>query len=148
MPKRRAAALAGLLFLAGCGGAANAPSVEQARVNLPAVPGVPGAGYFVLKGGSGDALVAVTSPAAERIEMHETTTDTRGVTSMRPVAEAALDGEDVMFEPGGRHLMLFGMRDDLSPGQTIPLTFRFRAAPAVTVEARLTGPGGDGHAMH
>lgn len=148
MPQHRPLALAGLLFLAGCGGGAAAPSVEQARVNLPAAPGLPGAGYFVLKGGRGDALVAVNSPAAGRIEMHETATDGRGVSSMRPLPEVVLDGRDATFEPGGRHLMLFGLGGDLRPGQTIPLTFRFRTAQPVTVQARLAAPGGAGHEMH
>lgn len=152
MRKRFVLGLLGSLAAAACqGGEAPAdPAVAKARISLPAVPSVPGAGYFVVKGGDpGDALVGVNSPAAERIEMHETASDARGITIMRPITEAPLGrAEGLTFAPGGRHLMVYGLRDDLAAGATIPLTFRFRSAPPITAEARLLPPGAGAHDGH
>ena len=145
-------AMAGLftsLVITACGGGpAAAPTVADARVSLAAAPGVPGAGYFTLRGGeTSDALVAVETPAAERVEMHESVTDARGVSSMRPLGELSLGEEELVFAAGGRHLMVHGLRPDLRAGQTIPLTFRFRTAPPITAQAQLVAPGGAGHGM-
>jgi copper(I)-binding protein len=137
--------LAAAMLLAGCQGREQAagPSVTQARITLPAAPGVPGAGYFLLRGGSGaDALVGVNSPAAERIEMHESGTDARGVTTMRPLDQVPL-GEEITFSPGGKHLMVYGLDPQTPPGTAVELTFRFRTAEPVTVRAALM-PAGSG----
>lgn len=137
--------LAAGLILAGCQGEppAATPTVAQARIALPAAPGLPGAGYFVLCGGSGsDALLGVASPAAERIEMHESGADARGVTTMRPLAELPLGGaREMAFAPGGKHLMVHGLDPQARPGTPIELTFRFRSAAPVTVRAPLVPPG-------
>lgn len=151
MRKRFLAGLLPLLVACGCaaGSADPVPVVSDATVAAPAAPGVPGAGYFTLRGGAGgDALLGVTSTAARRIEMHESVTDDRGVSSMRPVAQVPL-GDDVAFAPGGRHLMVHDLRGDLAAGALVPLTFRFRLAAPVTVQARLVAPGMQGsHAAH
>jgi len=148
MRKGAIAGLLAVLLLAGCGGGeATPPSVEEARITLPAAPGVPGAGYFTIQGGKADALVAVSSPAAARIEMHETASDARGVTSMRPLAEVPL-GDEVSFEPGGKHLMVFELGGNVRAGQAIPLTFRFRTAAPVTVAAQVVPPGAATQDMH
>lgn len=152
MRNRKFALFAGALILAACQGTQTPTviTVEDARVSLAAAPGVPGAGYFVIKGGSAnDALVGVTSSAAERIEMHESGTDARGVTAMRPLREPPLGAaEGLVFAPGGRHLMVHGLQQDLREGQAIPLTFRFRSAPNVTIRARLLAPGAAAQGMH
>ena len=57
-------------------------------------------------------------------------------------------GEKIAFEPGGKHLMIFGLDPKLKPRDRLRLTFKFRVAPPVEVEARLVGPAdgppGDG----
>ena len=69
--------------------------------------------------------------------------------SMRPIDAAAFDGKTLVFQPGGKHLMVFGLGADAKAGGTLPLTLRFRTAPAVTVQAKLVAagqpaPGDDG----
>ena len=131
-----------LLPLASCGGNARAPqvTVEEAVVTLPAVPGRPGAAYFTLESEAPASLVAVASPRAARIELHEA--------GMRPAARFALrSGESLRFEPGGRHAMLFGLDPALRPGERLALTFTFEGAPPATAEAEVRGPG-DVHAGH
>lgn len=139
-----------LLALSGCdaGAPRSAATVENAVVRLPAVPGRAGAGYFTLAATADHgALLGVGSPRAGRVEMHETVT-VDGMSSMRPMASVALPGgEPLVFEPGGRHLMLFDLSPALKSGDTIALTFRFATAPPVTVEAGVRAAGED-HGGH
>jgi copper(I)-binding protein len=48
----------------------------------------------------------------------------------------------LVFEPGGRHAMLFGIDKSVKPGGTVPLTFAFNTAPPVTVEAEVRSLAG------
>ena len=140
---------AAAMSLASCHRAAGSPavSVKRAWVRLPAVAGGAAAGYFTATANRDDGLLAVTAPGA-RIELHESMTK-GGMTSMRPLTAVALPaGEKIAFEPGGKHLMIFGLGPNLKPRDRLRLTFRFRSAPPVEAEARLVGPAdgppGDG----
>ena len=137
--KTRWMALMAAMALAGC---QQRPSVENAWVRLPAVPGRPAAGYAIAHGGSGgrDVLTSVTSPAVERIEIHETMESHGGMVAMRPLDKVKVTGT-VGFGPGGKHLMLFGLRDDARAGGTIPLTFGFENGSKATTTAKLVGAG-------
>ena len=136
------------LALAGCGAPASQPQVSEAKIRLPAAPGLPGGGYFQLRGfDSMEVLTGASSPAAERIELHLSSTE-NGVSRMQKLDRVSLPRTgELAFEPGAHHLMLFGLRDGLQPGQTIALTLTFEKAQPVTVEARLEAPGGgmEGH---
>lgn len=115
--------------------------VEQAWVRLPAVAGRPAAGYFIATASAGgEELGQVTSPSA-RVEMHETTTG-GGVTKMAPLKKAIFaEGEKLRFAPGGKHLMLMDLDPKLKAGDSLTLSFAFKQAPPVTVDARLMAPG-------
>jgi periplasmic copper chaperone A len=141
--------LAACLVLASCGPqSGRQATVEDARITLPAVKGRPGAGYFTAEATAlPEAIVAVTAPPPTRIEMHESMTSGT-MASMQAIPTAAFaSGEPLVFEPGGKHLMLFDIDPAVKPGDTLPLTFRFAKAPPVTVQAEVQGPGG-GHAAH
>ena len=139
-------ALAISLMLAACGGAEPpAAVVDDAIVTLPAVPGRPGAAYFILQANAENVvLTGISSPMVGRIELHATTTHGT-MNSMRPLGEIALGREPVAFEPGGRHAMLFDIDPGIAVGGRLPLTLAFRGAPAVTVEAEVRAPGDVGH---
>ena len=122
-------------------------SVKRAWVRLPATAGGAAAGYFTIRANRDDSLLSVGAPGA-RVELHESMTQ-GGMTSMRPLATVDLPaGQKIAFEPGGKHLMIFGLGPDLKPRGRLRLTFRFRSAPPVEAEARLVGPAdgppGDG----
>lgn len=132
--------------------AATGPSADGVWVRLPAVAGRPAGGFMTVKGGAKpDALVGASSPMAERIELHSMTHE-NGVMRMRAEKSFAVPANgQVAFVPGGNHLMLFGLKPGLKPGQTIPVTLTFQsgakvnataatrsaadAAPAMTVDA-------------
>ena len=109
--------------------------ISDARVRPP-LPGQHiAAGYFQLSSDQADKLIAVTSPVSPRTELH-THIDDKGIMRMRRV-NGGIDiaaGEDVIFEPGGFHVMLF---DTDIPADTkdIALTFDFETAPDVTIIA-------------
>ena len=136
--------IAMLLTAAGCTPAPHAPeaSVENAVVTLPAVRGRPGAAYFTVRSNhEGTRLTGISSPRAGRVELHETVSE-GGASRMRPLTEAVVSPEaPLVFEPGGKHAMLFDMATELRPGDRLGLTFTFDPAPPVTVEAEVRGPG-------
>jgi copper(I)-binding protein len=58
--------------------------------------------------------------------------------SMREVAQIALPaGETVELVPGGLHVMLFDLVEDLVPGDTFELTLDFEQADSLTVTAEV-----------
>ena len=144
---KTAPALLILLVAAGCEGPSAEPrvTVEHAAVTLPPIPGRPGAAYFTLTTNHGPArLVGVASPRIGRIELHESI-DEGGVSRMVPLREPAFaPGAPLVFEPGGRHAMLFAIDPALRPGDRVALTFTFDPAPPVTVEAEIRAAGDHG----
>lgn len=121
-------------------------SAEDARVQLPAIAGRPGAAYFTLQTSRPVRITSVTSPRIQRIELHETRTE-NGIARMLKSDNVTFEHE-LVFEPGGRHAMLFGVDPALAPGARVPLVFAFDQAPPVTVEAEVVAPGGGGHGGH
>lgn len=130
------------LLASGCQQAPAETGIERAWVRLPAVAGRPGAAYFTIRGGSkGDTLVQLSTPAAERAELHETM-DHAGVKAMQPVRDVAVPaGGTLAFAPGGKHAMLFDIGPNVKPGDTIPLAFAFAGGRTVTAQAKVVGAG-------
>ena len=128
-----AASLAGTALAA-----ANGPlTVEDARARI-LLPSRPGAVWLTIRNAGGeDRLLGAESPAAERIELHTHIHDS-GVMMMRQVDAIAVPaGGEAALEPGGDHLMLFGLAGGLAPGSSFPLTLVFERAGPVTVEVRI-----------
>lgn len=115
-----------------------------------------GAAYMTIKNteAAADMLTSVSTPVAERAELHttemarnaETGTD---IMSMRPVESVAVpeDGA-IKFEPMGKHIMLMGLKKQLVAGDTFPLTLHFEKAGAVEVQVLVVNPGDDGVMPH
>jgi copper(I)-binding protein len=102
----------------------------------PAAAGAPSAGcYLTLTAGQADTLVAVTSGAADKVEVHQM--DMAGsVMRMRKVESLPLPaGRPVALQPGGLHLMLIRPKAALVAGGSAPLTLKFAKAAPVTVQA-------------
>lgn len=101
------------------------------------------AAYFTarLDEGSADRLLSATIAGADRVELHGHTIGEGGMMQMRAIGPQDLAGEGPMvFTPGGRHLMVFGL-DPVAEGETVegvlvferagevPVSFAVRAAP-------------------
>jgi iron complex outermembrane recepter protein len=102
----------------------------------PTAAGMPmGVAYLSItnNGKTPDALIAASSPAAARVEFHQTTF-ADGMARMRPLAEVAIPaGATVKIEPGGIHLMLVDLKTAFEIGKSVPLELQFRNAGKVTV---------------
>ena len=132
--------VAAAVTLAGCEQAQL--GVEDAWVRLPAVSSRPGAAYFTVKGGSdATSLLAISSPAAVRSELHEMKHE-GGMMTMAPIKDVAIPaGGTVKFEPGGKHVMLFDLSPEVRAGGKIPLRLAFANGKTIEVEAELRAPG-------
>ena len=129
--------------LAGCQPAEL--GVDDAWVRLPAVQGRPAAAYFTVKGGpQATSLVAVSSPAAIRAEIHEMKHE-GGMMTMAPLKDVPVGaGARVEFKPGGKHVMLYDVAPQVRAGTRIPLRLAF--ADGKTGDAPAGGgAAGDGH---
>jgi periplasmic copper chaperone A len=96
--------------------------------------------YFTIVNGkvAPDALVGVSTPAAAGAGLHETMTDSSGMTGMQPVGQIDIPGGGtVALKPGGYHVMLTGLVNELKVGDTIPLTLTFEQAGVVPITAEV-----------
>lgn len=85
-----------------------------------------GAAYMVLQSPTDASLTAITSPAADAIEIHKMAMN-KGVMEMRMLEALPLPaGKAVKLEPGGFHLMLFDLKKPLKAGEKLPLTLTIR----------------------
>ena len=138
---RNVAILGLVLALASC----ESPKVihvGNAWVRLAAVPRGPAAAYFTLHGGPADAtLISVSSDVAIRAEMHESR-KSGSMASMKPIGQVALPaGSEIVFAPGGKHVMLFDVNPGIKPGAPVPLLFTFADGQRVTYKASAVGAG-------
>ncbi len=95
-----------------------------------------GIGYMSItnKDAAADRLVSVSSPAAEKVQIHEMTMQ-NGVMKMRelPNGLPIEAGKTVLLAPGGNHLMLMGLKAPLKQGDKVPLTLNFEKAGKIDV---------------
>jgi len=108
-----------------------------------------GAVYFVLQNDSReqDELIDVSSNLADSVEMHESSmvvgTD---VMEMDQVSSVALDaGSEVTFAPGGLHVMLVGVKNELKVGEVVELTLHFRNHADIPVSVSVAEFAPDEH---
>lgn len=101
----------------------------------PAMQGT-GAAYMVIRnaGAEDDRLTGGTTMVAEAVEVHEVV-DEEGLMKMSPRPEGLVipAGGEATMAPGGYHLMLIGLTEDLTNGMTFEITLSFEQAGEVTV---------------
>ena len=140
-----AALLLGVALLA-CGAPAG-PQIEVENVYArPAAAmgeGATGGAFMLLRntGGEADRLVAAQSDVAGTVEIHETTLE-GGVMKMRPVVggiEVPAGGQ-VELKPGGYHVMLIGLTQNLVEGDRFRMVLQFEKSGPLTVEAVVRMP--------
>lgn len=112
------------------------------------------AGYLTItnKGPEADRLIGGSAAAASRFEVHDTVTE-KGVARMRQVTSLEIKpGQTIELKPGGMHVMLMGLKQPLSKGQTVKGTLVFEKAGTIAVEftvqaigAPAGGQGGHKH---
>ncbi|GGN84804.1 copper chaperone PCu(A)C [Nocardia rhizosphaerihabitans] len=144
-----AAALSALTFFATACSAADpvpeAPAGDRITMSdqwIKAADSGMSAAFGNLKN-TGDApvtLVSATSPASDRVEIHEVVPDSTGAKTMRP-KEGGITipahGE-VTLKPGAEHLMFMDLKQPLRTGAetTLTLTFADGSSTVVTAQVR------------
>lgn len=99
-----------------------------------------GAAYLTLKNNTGqdDVLVSASSPAARKVEIHESKLNELGVYTMSQLKELPIkNGEEVAFTPGGLHLMLVGLNQSLDVGNEIVVNLQFAKSPSINVRVSI-----------
>ena len=90
-----------------------------------------------------DALVGVSTPMAERVELHRVVQED-GLMKMQPQSHIDLPaGQGVTLEPGGLHLMLMGLTAPLVEGEQFPLTLTFRSGATTEIVVNVMQPEND-----
>ena len=147
------------VYLAGIALALSLPAMAQSiDIKQPwirgTVPGQKATGAFMdITSKVPARLVAVASPAAGAVEIHQMKMD-GNVMKMFPVA-AGLDlpaNRTVRLAPGGYHVMMMDLKQPLQAGDRVPLRLTFELANrkretiALDVEVRdVTGAERHGH---
>lgn len=139
---RLVSAIVSIAFLSACAPKGEV-SASNGWVRLPAVAGQPGAAYFTVQGGATpDTLLAVSSRAALKAELHESMKGDHGMMSMAPLKDVAVPaGGKLEFAPGGRHVMLFSIGPAVKPGQKVPLELSFASGKTLKIDAQVVGAG-------
>jgi copper(I)-binding protein len=80
--------------------------------------------YLDIRSRGAARLVGAASPQAGATEIHHTVQEA-GIARMRPVKAIELPpGQIVRLAPGGYHIMLTGLKNQLKNGDSMPLTLR------------------------
>jgi periplasmic copper chaperone A len=135
-----------VLVLAACSPAADKITELTASNAMIAAPrGISGvtAAYVTLVSPADDRIIAVSSPDARAVEMHEMTMMGEGSGAMMQMRK--LDGLDlaankpVRFAQGGLHIMVFDPKT-LAPGATFPIIFQLKSGTTKTIAFSVTAP--------
>ena len=98
------------------------------------------AAYLVIKNRSDRVreLLSVETPAAEYTELH-TMQQVDDMMVMEKIERLAVPPQDeAALEPGGIHIMLFGVKRQLAEGDSVSLTLRFADQSTRTVTAEVS----------
>jgi len=86
-----------------------------------------------------ERLIAASADITGTVEIHETTME-NDVMQMRPVEGIEIPANgSVELRTGGLHLMLLGLQEPLTEGQTVNLTLTFESGATLAVEAPVRG---------
>ena len=113
-------------------------AVEFIEPWIRAVPKVsPNSAAYVEIKNSTDKTVNLTgiqSQLADRIEIHTIETDDAGTMKMMEVDQVAIaPGETALLEPGGKHIMIFGLQQPLNIGDMATMLLSFDQQPPIPV---------------
>jgi len=128
-----------VLLLSACGEGELYVGGAWAR---PAPAGGLAAVYFLMGNGTSqaDALLSASTQAARVTEMHRSMSmgDESDAMIMTPIDRVDLAaGQQVAFEPGGYHLMLFDLQQDLVEGDQFTLIMHFEQAGELEVDVKV-----------
>lgn len=133
--------LLALAILINCGGSGtpNGIAISNAWVRPTLTADGTTAAYMLIKNytAQDDELLSASSNVAARIELHETM-QMNGMLSMESRRTLAVPAHgQLALSPGGAHMMLLGVKQELKPGDQVPLLLYFEHAPTIAVSAQV-----------
>jgi periplasmic copper chaperone A len=134
-----------IFVLAAC--AAQSASPAEIRIEdawaRPGLTGGNSAVYFIIENPTtqGDTLLTAESEIAEHVELHMTSMDAEGNMRMQQQENVPVGASSrVEFQPGGLHVMLIQLRQDLTAGESIPVTLHFENTGSIQIQATVKQP--------
>jgi hypothetical protein len=130
---------------------AQTPSASTIAIEQPWARATPagaktGAAYLTIinRGSASDRLVSASTPMASKVQFHEETND-NGIMRMRELPSLEIQpGATVTFKPGGMHIMLVGVKQQIKEGQTFPLVLKFEKAGEIDLQIPVAKAGAMG----
>lgn len=136
-----------LLMTSACGSAKNSTPIEITDAWVRAIDSEMGGTATALfmtiqnNGSTPDVLTRVESNVADMVQIHLSEVDANGVASMQEVNGVELSSNGVAeLKPGGYHVMLMGLKQDIKEGDLIEFTLVFQNAGEMVIEAVVRTP--------
>lgn len=114
-------------------------------------PGQPNSASFMTLVNTADvdhSVMSASSPVAATVELH-THTNNNGVMEMRQIPQIDIPAKGrAELKPGGLHIMLIGLQQEMKIGESAPVTLTFEDGSTTTVDAaiqEITPPADAGH---
>lgn len=146
-------AAAASVFMAGAalaGGTGIVAEDAYARAATPSSKA--GAAFMMLVNTSDqdDRLIAARSDVAKKVELHTHVDQGGGVMKMTQIEDgiALPAGSTHMMQRGGDHVMLMGLNQSLTQGDTISVTLVFETAGEVVIEVPVDNERKGTHGGH
>jgi copper(I)-binding protein len=129
-------------LISACGKQSQTPIVGDVWAR-PGNAGDNSAIYFTITnpGAEDDLLIAASSQVATTTELHMSMMDSSGTMKMEHQASVPIPSKsEVQFEPGGLHVMLVGLIQDLKEGDQFPLSLNFQESGEIEVDVTVKNP--------
>jgi copper(I)-binding protein len=138
-----------LLTLSACSNSSGDIEVHNAWVR-PTAKGENAAVYLTLHNHSStaDELIGASSSAADNVEIHESMMENDVMQMHRSDTVPLAADEEIIFEPGGLHVMLIGIKQDLVLGEHISVVLHFKNHEDIVVEVHVEDQMPDENHMH
>lgn len=115
------------------------PTITKAEIRPTYAGARATAAYMVIRSPVSDRLIGAACDCASSIEAHQTVVS-NGVARMVGPAPVELPANTaVEFSPGGRHLMVMGLKGPLAAGKVVTITLKFEKAGATPVTFKVKG---------
>ncbi|HXQ12252.1 MAG TPA: copper chaperone PCu(A)C [Caulobacteraceae bacterium] len=135
------------LLLAAVGARADPHQIRQgditvsSRIVRASIPGSPNSAAYMVIANSGaqpEALIAARCACAAKVDVHKTE-DMRGMSMMVSAAPVVIPPHgQVVFRPGGYHLMLTGLKEPLRDHGQQAITLVFKRAGAIRASFQIS----------
>ena len=131
-----------VLTLTACASRGDKVSVNEIWAR-PSDSGMNSAVYFAIDNPTNEdeSLLEVHGSIAEGVELHKSKQSEEGAMMMEPQESVPIPArETVLFQPGGLHVMLLGLKKDLKVGDSFPLVLQFAHVGDIQIEVTVLEP--------